>query len=424
MLKKVKEYIKIALDTGFFYIMLSNILNSVFGFISGIIVVRIISKGEYGIYSYANNLLSYFLLVTGLGLSSGTFQICCECNKDKPKMYAAYRYGVSRGLLVNVLLGVCVIIYSRFAEVSIPASRDYLMLMAFLPVATLLLEFAGIYFRSDYRNKEYSVTYTVNAGIVCVFSALGAFLFGVRGIILASYLGPVFSVCIICVFTDLKKRWKAPVLDNKRKKEIWKISLVAVASNAISQLMYLIDVSMIGTYIKNEEVIASYRIGMTIPSALNFIPLVVVTYIYPYFASHINDLKWTRQKYKSVMLGMGMVNFFISAILIIGAPEIVRLVFGEQYLDAVPVFRILSFSYFWQGTFRVIASNLLVTQKRLKFNLVESILTAIVNIVGDYVLISRWQSVGVALATLIVMMFSGILATVYYIYVIRKRGEE
>ncbi|MCI8407944.1 MAG: oligosaccharide flippase family protein [Lachnospiraceae bacterium] len=421
MIKKLKEYIKVALGTGFLYIMLSNVLNSFFGFISKSILARIISKTDYGVYSYANNILSYFLLFTGLGMVSGTLQICCEHNKNETKMYSIYRYGFSRGILINIFLGVCIIFYSRFVEMPIQDAQYYLLLMALLPLINIILEFTGIYFRSNYRNKEYAITYTINAALICFISTLGALKLGVSGIILASYMGPVLSVLFIYFFTtEKRKKWNVSSLEKQLKREIWKVSLVSMGVNAISQLMYLIDISMIGEYIKDEKVIASYQIATMIPTALLTFPLAVMTYIYPYFVSHINDLEWTRKKYKIIFWGMGLVNFCISLILIVAAPQIIGIVFGNQYQDAVPVFRILSFSYFWQGTFRIIAGNLLVTQKKLKFNLIASILTAVVNIIADYLLISRFQSIGVALATLIVMIFSGILSTIYYMYVINK----
>ena len=64
---------------------------------------------------------------------------------------------------------------------------------------------------------------------------------------------------------------------------------------------------------------------------------------------------------------------------------------------------------------------MLVTQRKVKFNLFESILTGIVNIIGDYVLIQKYGAVGVAISTLIVMVFSGTLATSYYFFVLNKK---
>lgn len=424
MFQKAREYLRIAMDTGFFYIMLSNILTTLFNFLSGIILVRIISKGEYGIYTYAYNLMSYFLMFSGLGLTSGTFQLCCENNQNKPKMYAVFRYGFSRGFIVNILMAGAIFVYSQIVDSSISRAQFYLSLLAFVPTAMLCFEFTGAYFRSDYRNKGYAALYILNAVLNCVISIAGAYKFGAVGIILANYLAPITSILFIGLNTDLKQRWRGPALERKLRVDLWKLSLVAMASNAISQLLYLIDISMIGTFIRQEEMIASYRIGVTIPTAMNFIPQAIITYIYPYFVNHIDDIVWTKKRVKKLLAGSCVFFGLIAAVLFCLADFIVPTVFGAQYYDAVPIFRMLSVSFFFQAAFRTIFGNLLCTQRKFTFNLIESIIAGIINIVGDYIFIQQFGVLGVALTTLIVMAFSGIVSGVYYWYSLNKKERN
>ena len=160
---------------------------------------------------------------------------------------------------------------------------------------------------------------------------------------------------------------------------------------------------------------------MTIPSALAFIPGSLVIYLYPYFAEHRNDGKWCLQNYRKIMVIFGAFNLLTSMLLVVLAPFIIRILYGNQYLDAVPVFRILSCNYFISATFRSVAGNLLVTQRKLKFNFFVGLISSIINIIADFFFIQWWASMGAALATVLVTLVSGVLYTSYLMYVFQKQ---
>ena len=121
-------------------------------------------------------------------------------------------------------------------------------------------------------------------------------------------------------------------------------------------------------------------------------------------------------------MSFGAFNICISLVLIVFAPYIVKLLFGTQYLDAVPVFRILSFSYFFSGTFRVIGGNLLVTQRKLRFNTAVAVISGIINIVADLLFIKWWGAVGAALATISVVVVTSVMNTVYLLKVLYSKS--
>lgn len=81
----MKNKIDFLVKKGFFYIFSSNVVNKIIQFASGIFLVRLLSKEEFGIYSYAQNILSFFLLFSGLGVTSGMLQYISETSEDKKK---------------------------------------------------------------------------------------------------------------------------------------------------------------------------------------------------------------------------------------------------------------------------------------------------------------------------------------------------
>ena len=78
IITNIKHLLRKLTKTGFFHIFGSSVLNKILSFMCSIVVVRIVSKISFGEYTYANNIVSLILLFSGLGMVSGTFQLCSE----------------------------------------------------------------------------------------------------------------------------------------------------------------------------------------------------------------------------------------------------------------------------------------------------------------------------------------------------------
>ena len=419
MKKSFSENLGMLLKTGFFHIFSSSVINKIIAFLSNIIVIRLISKIEFGAYTYALNALSFILLISGCGLVTGTFQLCSE-ECDKHERMQIYKYGCAWGIRINIILSILILLIALIFRLPINGSNELLILMALNPVFLIIFEFQQIYLRSDFKNKEYSYGTTINTILLMVLSILGSYLYAARGLIVGRYIAYILTALIMIII------FKSPVylnkvgLDNMKKTVLWKISIISMSNNGIAELLYLLDIFFLGLMITNEEMIASYKVATVIPNACIFIPMAIVTYIYPYFASNRLDKDWCRSHYYQLLKYLIIVNVIISLILCVFAKPIIILIYGKKYLDCLACFRILSIGYFFSGTFRVISGNLLVTQRKLKFNLFVNIFCGIINIVGDLILIPKFYSMGAAITTFAVIIISGLISTIYYLYLIRK----
>lgn len=172
--------------------------------------------------------------------------------------------------------------------------------------------------------------------------------------------------------------------------------------------------------LSNANSVASYKVATYIPSGLAFLPQMLVVYIYPIFAGHINDKKWLLEKYKKLVLIFGLINLFITIIVILLSRFIVPLLFGNQYLDSIIPLNILMITYFFNATFRNISGNLLASQRRLKANFIFGVIGIGINAIGDILLIPRFGLNGAALATFIVVFCVAIMSSIYLIKVFKE----
>ena len=381
------------------------------------------SKTEYGVFSYAWNIYSLLILLEGMGMGSAILQLSSENTNDRAKVKGVFTYGAKFGTAFNLLLFFLMIAIGLFCSFEIEGAGTLIALLAALPALQFVVTAVTSTVRAIKQNKSFGMLTTTNTVFVFGMCVLGAYLFKEKGLVLGYYVSNAISIALcISVF---KKNFKSETpLDNTDKKAMRSIAFVSMCTNALAQLLYLADVFVIGIVIPEETVIATYKVATIIPSALAFVPMVLVTYLYPYFAEHRNDGKWCLKTCKTVFLGMGAVNAVISAVLVIFAELIIKLFFGAQYLDALPIFRLLAVNYFFSGTFRVLAGNLLVTQRKLNFNLFVAITTGLVNIVADVFFVQWWGSIGAAYATVLVVILSGIMNTTYLLYILNKKAKS
>ena len=422
MIEKIMGYIKSAAvkltDTGFFHVFGSSIINKVISFTSGIILVRILTKADYGVYTYANTILGFCMMLNGFGMSSAVLQVCSE-KTDSETRLCVYEYGLGLGAKVNAALGGLIILIALFVPLKIEGANGYLALMCLMPLFTFIPDLQKVYLRTELRNTDYAYANTLTAAVTFVLSVGLALTIQAKGLIFAQYIA--FAITAIL----LRNKFGVPLAVESEISESDKHSLISIGgismvNNGVSSLMYYLDIFVLGLVVANENVIAAYKVATTIPTALEFIPASVVTYVYPYFSRNRDNKLWLRSNYKRLVISLGGVNLLITVALYILAPFLINMIFGKQYMDAVSPFRILVVSYFFAGTFRVISGNLLVTQRKLKFNTFIAVFSGTMNTVMNAFFINAWQSNGAAAATLTTAIVTGILNTAYLLRTFNK----
>ena len=424
--EKTKMLVKKVVSTGFGHIFGANAINQVIAFVSNFIVIRVLSKGEYGIYACAFNIYSFFAMANGFGMEPACLQVCSEKMKTEKNADRYLKFGMLAGSGFNVFLGLLIVLGAWLLPEPLEGVNELLVLFAVLPFLYTFFNFIQTYFRYNLMNVEFSKCSVINTALILVASVAGALLLQASGMIVFRELAYVMSIlCAVWIYRfPIIRICKAAAITAAEKMDLLKLSVISMLNTATGQLYYLIDVFLVSWIITDEIVVASYKTATIIPNALLFIPSALVVYIYPFFSQKQGDRQWVKEKYYLILKYFSIVNALISAGLIIFAPVIVKLVFGSQYLDAVPVFRILSLSYFFTATFRKVTGNLLITQRELKFNLWLGVGESVLNIISNWILIHMMGAVGAAVTTLIICILTSIISVTYFIKYLNKENIE
>lgn len=410
-MRNIEEKISAFRKIGVANIFSANLVNKIVAFLTNIVIVRILSKPEFGILSSANNIYSVFILLNGFGSISGILVYGAEKRKIEDKN-RYYKFAIKASFIFDLAITLAMIVYSYIRSNGIEGSASCIRLLAFLPFITYFNQYCQMLMRCQKNNFIYSRLLNLDSVTYSVFSVVGAYLGGVIGAVLLRYIAAIITAIFgiyYCrdIFAGIKK---AMPLSNKEKANFVKYSIGLGISSAIATAMYLIDVFLVDYLIQDAQILAEYKTATLIPDSLNFIPLSIIVAILPYFAEHNKEIGWIKQKLKSVFIINLILNFFISVGLIVMAPILIPVLWGEQYVNSISSFRILCLSFFFLGTFRVLSTNILSVLRKVKENLIISVVSLIVNCILDYFLIIKWGAIGAALATLFVSIVSSIIS--------------
>ncbi len=403
-------------------IIASNIINKFLVFFNSIAIAHILSKDAFGVYSYSNNLLQFFMLFSGLGLGTAMLQFCSERISDNRKNQYYY-YSLKNGVIINLLLGASAFVFSFLFSFKIEGSNTLFRYMCFIPSLAYLRDYIGLFLRTKRKNKEYALILNVDTICNILFSIIGALLYGIYGYVIGISVGYIIAILIGFFYVKeyIRDVLNSRLEDRKRKRELLFYAITICFNNAISQSLYLIDTYLVGHVMQNTNILADYKIASTIPSAFYFIPQSMMVFITPYIVYQKENIGWLRKKVIKVILINGSIVTAIGMLLFLTADWMIPLVYGNQYGSAVFIYKILCFSFMVSGSLRIPLGNILGMVRMIRYNLFTSIFEGIFNVVADLILISNYGAIGAAYATLFTMILSSVLSVIGILYYFNKR---
>ena len=417
-MKRLYQYILELARGGLFHIFGSSILSQILSMVSAILVIRFLPKADYGNYAIAENLYSYLAVFVGLGMSSAILQFCSE-KIDDAKKHGIYLYALKKGSVCNAVLMVATLLLALYKRASGDAeSGRYLALMCGLPFVAYLNEFVQIVQRVLNDNIIFSRLNIVYSITAVTGNILFTRLWGVDGLIAAIYAANL--VVTILGSRNLKRKGFFDSLKYREtlgwdyRKEITKYAVLCAATNFTSTMLVLLDVTCLDMVLENPTVLADYKVASAIPAACMFVPSALITYFYPKIVHNYSAEPDAFYGFIKKMTAMfTAVNGVILVGLLLFAPLIVYIFYGEKYMNVVPIFRMLSLNFFIFGSTRKLFGNVIAAMKKSEVNLVFSLLTGIINIVLNLLILPVYGSIGAAIATVCVSLIIGLASGSY-----------
>lgn len=412
----VKGWVRALFTGGFFHIVGAGTLNRAISTVMSIVLVRVLSKADYGIYSYAINIINIFVLFNGLGASSAALQLCSEVFDDEVRFKSFYGYAYKNAMIISLGYSVIIGAIGLFAPLSIPEAAPLLVLYSIYPLLQQLYDIKLMMLRIEIKNQEYALATNIQTILMCVFSICGALLAQAAGLVIGQMLAYLIVYLWLCRKNPFLFCSSGGELTSEDVKQYWNVSLISSFNSGVSQALTLVGTFLIGLLLADELAVSTYNVATTIPFALLFVSTSIIIYIYPLFARNKNNRAWTLKHYALFTVGNVVLMAVISISFVVFAEPAIVLIFGDQYLDSVPVAQVLMIGFFANSAFRAPAANLLVTQRKLVTVSVIGIILILVSFASSYTLIPRFGLMGAALSYDVCMIVAAVLNSGAYLW--------
>ena len=408
-------------QTGFFSIFMTSVLVKCIGLVGGMILTRVLSKSDYGFYTYALNVYGILDLLADMGTANTAMQLCSESYQDPKRQKAYFAFAFRWGMRFSVFSSVLILSSGLFYPYQFKQTVLATTLLFLRPIVENIVRFIQCNARIQMENRVYARINLFSSVIRYLILLPMAHLFSFTGALLAEY---VIQLLVIAYSLYASRRFlflRAPVdcLTPQDRKDFFRLAFSSGLNNVVNNSLILLDVFLLGIFIQNEEILASYKVASAIPTALLFIPSAVETYMMPYFARRNSDALWIRRTYRLTVLALSAFNLLVCAGSAIMGPSVMVILYGNQYGDAYTCFMILMAGYFF-ASIRSISFIAIYTQRKVNINVAITLLANVANIVLDIILIQYRGSVGAALASAAVN-FGAALCMVLYLEIYLKK---
>jgi PST family polysaccharide transporter len=353
--------------------------------------------------------LSYLLAVVGLLWPLAQFGVAGlivralleQPQDDAPILRAALALRAS-GCLVALLVGV---VYWLWFD---PAAADrWVLLVLFAAQCTMVFQALEFWFQARMRPQA---LVGWRAGVVLAAAALkvGVAAGGgdARTIALVFALEYVLlGAAHVLAYRRAAGRWAAPGLERGwtgwfATRSPW------LLLSGIAEVVYLrIDVVMLER-LRGLEEAGTYAVAARLSEVWYAVPALLVASAFPALWNRRQDPRRWHSGLQAGFDGLLALALVIALAMQWLAAPLVALLFGAQYAAAAPVLAL----HVWAGLFvfmRALLSRWLLAEDLLRFSLVTHLAGAVVNVVGNLLLIPRHGAIGAATATLISYAMAG-----------------
>lgn len=395
------------------YLVVEPVLFAVIGVIVSGYVARSIGASEYGRLIFALTFINFFTLFTNLGL-----------NNYLMNGFAVDPEGTEREFIpvLVIRLTLAAITYSAGCVgvnlLGYPAETKMIFYAAGLIVFGMYLgdSCEGVF--KGYEQMQYMGFLKILNSIVLQSLRWFVVFLGLKAFALAwTRVGVGLVMACVSLYVVYSKFLKFSMTFRYRTyRKIIFGTLPFAFSTSFLIIYNRLDIIML-SYFTGDESVAYYKTAHLFIEKMSILTVAIVGAVYPAIARLFSlDRKKAVKLYSRTFIYLFLVSVPLAVGGVMLSEKIILLIFGTQYLEAVPVAKLLFASLPVLFATSIMGNILMAINEATIFSYIMTIL-CVTNIIANLILIPIYAQVGAAIATL----FSQCVTVVVLIYFTGKK---
>jgi len=386
-----------SLTTNSIFYLIYKSLNAIFPFFTGIYVTHVLLSDSIGEVEAARNLAQYFVILAYLGLPTYGLREISKVRKDRKELNKVY----SELMIINTLSTFVFLIMYLILVFSVDSYRNNLILYLITGGSIALNFFNNSWLFEGLEEFRYvsirNIAFKVISFVLLLLFVKKQSDYLIYALITicgtaGNYLLNIINThkYVSLIFSDLNLL--------RHMKSIFFL----VAVNLAIEIYSLVDVTMLSNMAQYKNV-AFYTYGQKVQKILiqiiNSFTMVLVPRI---------SLYYKEKRYNEFN---DSITKTLQAILLLSLPIIVGIcftsryllceIYGDEYINSAYVLDILSFIIVISPVGYLLGSRALLVSGNEQKMIIPVGIGAIINVIGNYILIREYSEIGAALASLI-----------------------
>ena len=394
-LKNNEGFMKYLKNTS--WLFLEKIIRMFAGLFVGAWLARYLGTDKFGIYSYVISFVGLFQVLATLGLDNFVIKrLVTEPNKKDLLLGTAFALK---------LIGTFVMISVLLITINFTSNDLHTNILILIIASSAIFESFKVidfYFQSKVLSKfiVYSnITSLIISSLIKVYLILTqAPLISFMYVFLIDSF--VLALCYIFFFYKNNETLKSWRFKTKLAKQLILESWPLIISSMVVAIYMKIDQVMIKEMLGNSAV-GQYGAAVKLSEIWFFIPVVISSSLFPAIINSKNkSIALYNDRLQNLYDLMIYIAVSITIPIVLASDFIVNILYGSQYTLTANILKI----HIWSGLFvflGVANSKWLINEKMQKYSMINTSIGAVVNIIGNYILINKMGVIGAAWSSLI-----------------------
>ena len=379
--------------TGISWTWALKLSTRVISFLSIIILARILSPTQFGVYGIAMLVMALLEVLTETGVNVLLIQ---EKGKIETYLDSAWIVSIIRGILIAVSMLILAPFVSLFFHS--PASLSVLLLLAVVPLLRGFINPAEIKFQKELNfHKEFWYRLAIIAFGTCISISLALITHSVNSLILGLISAVLLQVALSFIFIHPRPHF---AIDRKYFSGLLNNGKWITLSGIFNYLFHNFDNIVVGRLLGTGS-LGLYEMAYNISMLpITDVADVISKVTFPVYTVISEDTKRLRKAFLKTLFFVSAISIPFGIVLIIFPSEIIKIVLGQKWLGIVDVLRILVLF----GVIRAISgssSALFLSLKKQKYITVVTLVSIISLAITIVPLVMKYGIYGAGISALI-----------------------
>ncbi|MEN8154149.1 MAG: MOP flippase family protein [Acidobacteriota bacterium] len=365
----------------------SRIFQYIFNFIITIVLIRLIDPSEFGVFAMAVVLIGFASLFSEIGFNEALIQ-----KKDITgvQLNSIFWLNLIIAFTITVILVLTAPLISIFykenilKEIIVIISINFLIL-PFQSIQTVLL-------KKNLEFKKISIIEIITMLVSGFFAlALAVLNFKIWALVAQSIVSSLTRVILIRKFSSWRVEFK---FDLKSIKILFKFSSNLFGFKLFNYFARNMDNILIGKYLGANSLGIYSKAYSIMLFPITKLGGIISQVLFPALSSIQSDLKRVKKIYLQITRGIAILTFPLIIGIITISDKLIPLLFGEKWIDIIPVLQILCIGGLAQSigtTMGIIYTSQGRTDIMMKWGIFSGTVRVIAIIIG-----LRWGIIGVS----------------------------